>query len=210
MSKRESLRNEAEGKLSKLKSEYEAKKNDKELDNYKEDAKKEYLINLSQEYYNMAEKLGSEYSDKIYKAGIEEVETLKTQLKDQDLINKNNKSSMEDLLAENNNLIYSTYILNNGSIEQIKNLLEYNCNNKPLIELVKAKLNTVGKDDQNNYSDVKQLIANIEVDKVEQLKSEIQSEYFSNQSKYPTNRVVSPDLRKMFNLDESLSAKFFN
>lgn len=210
MLRRKILRTEAEEKLNKLRSEYEVKKNDKELDNYKEGAKKEYLINLSQEYYNQSEQLKREYSDKIYQEGLEEVETLKTQLKEQDLINKNKKSSMEDLLVENNNLIYSTYILNNGSVEQINNLLVNNPDNKPILELVKAKLNTVEKDDQSKYSDVKQIIANIEVDKVQQLQSEIQSEYFRNQSNYPTNRPVSPDLRKMFNLDESLSAKFFN
>lgn len=210
MLKREVLRNEAEEKLNKLNAEYQAKKNAKELDSYKEDAKKEYLVNLSQEYYNKSEQLRREYSDKIHQAGLEEIETLRTQLKEQDLINKNKKSSMEDLFAENNNLIYSTYILNNGSIEQIKNLLVNNPDNKPILELVKAKLNTVEKDNQNKYSDVKQIIANIEVDKVQQLQSEIQSEYYNNQSNYPTNRSVSPDLRRMFNLNESLSAKFFN
>jgi predicted transcriptional regulator len=210
MLRRKILRTEAEEKLNKLRAEYEVKKNDKELDNYKEGAKKEYLINLSQEYYNQSEQLKREYSDKIYQAGLEEVETLKTQLKEQDLINKNKKSSMEDLLVENNNLIYSTYILNNGSVEQINNLLINNPDNKPILELVKAKLNTVEKDDQSKYSDVKQIIANIEVDKVQQLQSEIQSEYYNNQSNYPTNRSASPDLRRMFNLNESLSAKFFN
>lgn len=210
MLKREVLRNESEEKLNKLNAEYQAKKNAKELDSYKEDAKKEYLVNLSQEYYNKSEQLRREYSDKIHQSGLEEIETLRTQLKEQDLINKNKKSSMEDLFAENNNLIYSTYILNNGSIEQIKNLLVNNPDNKPILELVKAKLNTVEKDNQNKYSDVKQIIANIEVDKVQQLQSEIQSEYYNNQSNYPTNRSVSPDLRRMFNLNESLSAKFFN
>ena len=210
MTKREILRTEAEEKLNKLRAEYEVKKNDKELDNYTENAKKEYLINLSNEYYNQSEQLKREYSEKIYQAGLEEVETLKSQLKEQDLINKNKKISMEDLLVENNNLIYSTYILNNGSIEQIKNLLINNPDNKPILELVKAKLNTIEKDDQSKYSDLKQIIENIEVDKVQQLQSEIQSEYFSNQSNYPTNRAVSPDLRKMFNLDENIQSKFFN
>lgn len=210
MSKRKKLRTEAEEKLNKLRAEYETKKNDRDLDNYKEDAKKEYLINLSQEYYNKSEQLKKEYSDEIYQAGLEEVEALKTQLKEQDLINKNKKISMEDLLVENNNLIYSTYILNNGSIEQIKNLLINDPDNKPILELVKAKLNTVEKDDQSKYSDLKQVIENIEVDKVQQLQSEIESEYFNNQSKYPTNRAVSPNLRKMFNVNESIQSQFFN
>lgn len=210
MSRRKALRNEAVEKLKKLKSEYEGKKNSKELDNYNEDAKKEYLINLSKEYYSMAGGLREDYREKIHQAGMEEVATLETQLKEQELSNQSKKDSMEDLLSENNKLIYSTYILNNGSVEQVKNLLINNINNEQIKELVKAKLNTIETSEKNNYSEVQQMITEAESDKVKKLELQIQQEYNSNQFNYPTNGVIPIDLDTMFNFSESARTQFFD
>lgn len=210
MSRRKTLRNEAGEKLNKLKSEYEGKKNSNELDKYTEDAKKEYLINLSKEYYSMAENLREEYRGKIYQAGMEEVAELETQLKEQELSNQSKKDSMEDLLSENNKLIYSTYILNNGSVEQVKNLLINNPNNEQIKELVKAKLNTIETSEKSNYSEVQQMITEVESDKVKKLELQIQQEYNSNQFNYPTNGVIPLDLDTMFNYSESARTQFFD
>lgn len=183
---------------------YEKDKKLDMLNNYTEDAKLQYLIDLSEKYFSEGKKLQKMYAEKISEEydSLIRIEKEKQRMKE---LEENKPKTLDQLLAENNKLLYSTFILSNGNTEQIKGLLDKYKGDKQIIEFVKTKK---GKPE---YAEVKQLISDMESDPAEILEWRKREAYnfYTTSDCFPSERALIPRLNKIFEVSERQQDKFF-
>lgn len=195
--------------LQTLKLKYDAEKTSDLVDKFTSEAKKSYLKELSETYYNEGKQMKKQYIQKICDEYDNLIKIEKESKKLKELERKKPKTQ-EQLLNDTNKLLYSTFILCHGSSEQIRALLSENREDIQVIELVKAKLNSVGREEKEHYNDVGQMLLDLARDRADDLliqKNNYQN-YLSSDS-FPTINALQPDLAQIFEKTKYIQDEFF-
>ena len=204
MNKRDTLKQEAQVFITQLKAEYDAKISEKELAKYTDEAKGEYKDNLSKQYYKIAEEKREIYRSLIFAAGKKEVILAEKIASEAKRIKEINSEKPDELLKQNNALLHVGFMLQNGTVIQISDLVERYRENDDIISMIAAQSNKPG------YESIKSDLNKVEDHSIHHLKNSVESQDISFSEKFPHLTGLGKSPFDLFDMGRATEHNFFS
>lgn len=197
--------------LQQMKNAYEADKVKPELNNYTPEGKKKYYIDLSDKYLKKAKGLRKQVADRVIDRLDHEKELISERQQVEEIKKKEHIPTTNELLQRNNSLLYATNVLQNGTPNQVLQMLNNNSDDM-VLNLISMKVNNLKNQDKEDWLRVINKLDDIKktpLDVIKQVRNGFYAYYCTDNNKFPSNHALSVDIGSLFDSYTNAMNKFF-